>query len=283
MKIFITGITGTLGQAVSKILLEDPEIQIIGYSKDEKRQSELAPHPRLTPVLGCIRDRRRVAESSRGCDMIMHFAALKRIEVAEANPEEAIETNVEGTINVLGAQRTNRISRVVLASTDKACKPINTYGATKMLCEKLVLRNQNNVVVRYGNVLGSNGSAIPGFIKAIMAGETVNLTNPQMTRFFMPIEEAASFVMQAAFAPGGGLKINTEMKACQIARIPWAIGDILGKSVKTSIGGARPGEKTHEDLCHFYECHRDIDSFDADQFTNDELVEMLGPLVRAAL
>lgn len=279
MRIFITGISGTLGQAVSKVLLEDSSIEIVGYSKDEKRQSEIKPHPRLVTILGCIRDRRRVIESSRGCDLILHFAALKRIEIAEANPEEAIETNLEGTINVLGAQRAHKIRRVVLASTDKACRPINTYGATKMLCEKLVLRNKSNVVVRYGNVLGSNGSAIPEFVRAIRNDEIVKITDPAMSRFFMRIEEAASFVLRAAFSPDGGLKINEDMRACKISRIPTIIGELLNKKVVTKIIGMRPGEKIHEDLFHQYERDGMMDSSTAVQFSHAELVEILTPLL----
>ena len=278
MRAMITGISGTLGQAVSKILLDHGH-EIIGFSKDEKRQAEIKPHPRLTLVLGCIRDQRRVLETSRGCDMIFHFAAMKRVEMAEANPEESIDTNLEGTRNVLGAQRQNRIPRVVLSSTDKACKPINVYGYCKALSEKLVLRNQNNVVVRYGNVLASNGSAIVDFIRKIQKGEQVNITDKNMTRFFMTIDEAANFVVRSALETDGGLKIYRDMKACYMTEIVDVLCEMIGKNVPMNVSGIRPGEKYHEDLYHEQEAGEALNSLNAKHFSRDELKALLAPAV----
>ena len=256
MKALVTGVTGTLCRAVLTRLLAEPGIEVIGYSRDEKKQSEI-PMPssnRLTLVLGDVRDQRRLTESSRGCTIIFHFAALKRVDAMEANPEECIQTNIEGTINVLGAQRANKISRVVLSSTDKACRPINVYGYCKALAEKLVLRNANNVVVRYGNVLASRGSAIPCFIESIKTGKSVNLTHVDMTRFFMRIEDAADFVMDSGMSGRGGLKIKTEMKSCLITDLIDTLAEMLGKPVPDiNLIGMRPGEKINEDLIHEYE------------------------------
>lgn len=278
MNVFVTGITGTLGRAVTDSLLLDPSIHVFGYSRDEKKQSDIPKHPRLMLILGDVRDRRRVIESSRKCDLILHFAALKRVDTLELNPEESIETNIEGTRNILGAQRQNEIPRVVLSSTDKACKPINVYGYCKALSEKLVLRNKNNVVVRYGNVLASRGSAVIDFIKSIQTKSEVNITDPRMTRFFIKIDDAADFVIQSAFAQEGGLKILSSMKSCHMKDIVEVLGEILDKKVKTNICGMRPGEKLHEDLFHEYERATALSSLTAAKFTNEELRALLIPI-----
>lgn len=280
MNIFITGITGTLGQAVLKDLLEDEKHHVFGYSRDEKKQSDIPAHPRLTLILGDVRDQRRLNEATRGMDLILHFAALKRVDTLENNPEESIETNVNGTMNVLGAQRINKVRRVVLSSTDKACKPINVYGYCKALSEKLVLRNKNNVVVRYGNVLGSRGSAVPAFIESISKRSEVSLTHKEMTRFFIRIEDAAAFVIDCAMRADGGLKIYEKMKACKIIDLVEVIASTFGDS-KFSIKdiGMRPGEKIHEDLFHEYERGHSLTSANAPQFTKSELKGLVEPLV----
>lgn len=280
MNIFITGITGTLGQAVLADLLKDEKHHVFGYSRDEKKQSEIPPHERLTLILGDVRDQRRLNESTRGMDLILHFAALKRVDTLELNPEESIETNVNGTINILGAQRINKIRRVVLSSTDKACKPINVYGYCKALSEKLVLRNKNNVVVRYGNVLGSRGSAVPAFIESISKNSQVSLTHKEMTRFFIKIEDAASFVLDCAMRADGGLRIYEKMKACKMTDLIDVIAGAFGDttySIKDI--GMRPGEKIHEDLYHEYELGRSLNSQTAPQFTKSELKGLVEPLV----
>lgn len=280
MNIFITGITGTLGQAVMADLLKDEKHHVFGYSRDEKKQSDIPPHPRLTLILGDVRDQRRLIESTRGMDLILHFAALKRVDTLEKNPEESIETNVNGTINVLGAQRINKIRRVVLSSTDKACKPINVYGYCKALAEKLVLRNKSNVVVRYGNVLGSRGSAVPAFIESIAKRSEVSLTHKDMTRFFIRIEDAAAFVIDSAFQSEGGLKIYDKMKACKIIDLVDVIADSFGDNRYTINDiGMRPGEKIHEDLCHEYELGSPLNSASAPQFSKVELKGLIEPLV----
>jgi len=280
VKVFITGISGTLGTAVKDILLADKNIHVIGYSRDEKKQSEIAPHPRLTLVLGDVRDERRVVESTRNVDMIYNFAALKQVNTLEHNPEESVETNIRGTQNILFAQRTNKIPRVVFSSTDKACKPINVYGYCKAISEKLILRNPNNVVVRYGNVLASRGSAIPEFIRCIKNNEPVKITDLRMTRFLLKIEDAADFVVKAANEPTGGLKILENMKACYMVEVVNVLAEMLGKEkAEISICGMRPGEKLHEDLYHEYERETTMTSVSAPRFSREELTELLSPLV----
>lgn len=279
-KVMVTGISGTLGQAVSKILLQDPYIEIIGFSRDEQKQSMISPHKRLTLVLGDVRDSRRVTEASRDCDMILHFAALKMVDTLEHNPEESIATNILGTENVLGAQRTNKIKRVVLSSTDKAVYPINVYGNCKALAEKLVLRNSNNVVVRYGNVLASRGSVIPMFIKSLKDDGTVRVTDTEMTRFFLRIDDAAKYVIHHAFGKEGGLKINP-MKSVKIVDLAKAVAEIIGvQHPKMIITGIRPGEKIHEDLIAKHEGDF-LNSLTADKFSKEELIELLTPVVKS--
>lgn len=278
--VLITGITGTLGQAVSKKLLKDPEITIIGISRDEQKQRLIETHPRLTLFLCDVRDQRRVIEASRDIDTIFHFAALKCVDTLELNPEESIATNILGTENILGAQRFNKINRVVLSSTDKACKPINVYGACKMLSEKLVLRNPRNVVVRYGNVLASRGSVIPMFIKSIRETGIINITHESMTRFFLNIDSASDFIIDSAKSTGG-LKIYPKMKAVRILDLAFVVGELLGNPKPiVRIMGMRPGEKIHEDLYHEFEKERSLASNNADQYNHDELLEILRPIVK---
>lgn len=280
-KIFITGITGSLGQAVSKKLLEAPENKIIGFSRDEQKQRALLPHKNQTLVLGDVRDQRRVLEATRDCDYIFHFAALKCVDTLEANPEESIATNVLGTENIMGAQRTNKIKSVVLSSTDKAVYPINVYGNCKALAEKLVLRNSHNVVVRYGNVMASRGSAIPYFIKTLKEEGKIYITDKNMTRFFIRIEDAAQFVIDKAFGSVSGLHIFN-MKSISIIELGMAISEIIGvKKPNISITGIRPGEKIHEDLIAHHEGIY-LNSDNSKRYSKKEIFKMLEPLVANA-
>lgn len=276
---FITGISGTLGQAVTKILRERGDVKLTGYSRDEFKQSQLPMFKDMTLYLGDIRDQNRVVEATRNADLIFHFAALKRVDMLESNPEEAYKTNVFGTDNILHAQRANNVKRVVLSSTDKACYPINVYGCTKQVAESLVLRNPNNVVCRYGNVLASRGSVIPDFIKNIKAGEPVKITDKDMTRFFIRIEDAAKFVVDSAFSVMGGLKIPA-MKATNICDVAKAIGLIYSKPVYFSEVGKRPGEKLAECLRMDHE-GGSVFSDTATRYTEEELAELILPLIEA--
>lgn len=279
-RVLITGVTGTLGQAVTKELLKNADIHITGISRDEQKQRSLPVHKRFTPILCDVRDQRRLIETSRNMDMIFHFAALKCVDTLELNPEESIATNILGTENVLGAQRFNKIPRVILSSTDKACKPINAYGACKMLAEKLVLRNPNNVVVRYGNVLASRGSVIPMFVKSIKTQGIVNITHEMMTRFFLTIEDAAQFVIDSSTVQKGGLKIYPNMKAVKILDLSYAIGEILGNPKPVvRITGMRAGEKIHEDLIHEFENLKPLNSFTAQQYSKEELIKTIRPII----
>lgn len=282
MKILITGITGTLGTAVTRQLLADHQnIEIIGYSRDELRQKQFLKDERITLVLGCVRDKARLVEASRGCDMILHFAALKHVDLLEDNPDEALKTNLSGTDNVLHAQRINKIGRVVMASTDKAVEPINVYGASKFIAERLVLRNKNNVVCRYGNVIASNGSVIPMFVRSIRDESKAYVTHEKMTRFWIRIEDAAKFVISCAFGEKPGLHIPP-MKAAKVIYVAGSIASILDKeSIEIDVVGVRPGEKLHESLVSRHDDGRGVDSADCEQFEPIELRAMLKDVVES--
>lgn len=279
MRYLITGISGTLGQAVSKVLLCDPKNEVIGISRDECKQAALPKHENLTLYLGDIRDAVRVMEASRNIDVVFHFAALKHVDILEANPEEAVWTNVLGTANILHAQRVNKIPRVILSATDKGCLPINVYGMSKGIAEKLTLRNPHNVVCRYGNVLGSRGSVIPLFIKSLKEKNAVYLTDPNMTRFWISIDEAARFVAGQAQVKTGGHKIPP-MKAAPISLIATVVADLMNiTSYQTHYIGVRPGEKTHECLRTEYE-GEELHSHRCAQYTGPELTDLLRPIVQ---
>jgi UDP-glucose 4-epimerase len=279
MKALITGISGTLGQAVCKILLRDEKNEVVGISRDECKQAALPKHNRLTLYLGDIRDRARFLEASRGVDVIYHFAALKHVDILEANPEESIATNILGTANVLHAQRIHNISRVILSSTDKAALPVNTYGMCKGIAEKLTLRNPRNVVCRYGNVLASRGSAIPNFVKTLKEENTVYITDPNMTRFWITIDDAAQFMAAQYSASKGGLFIPP-MKAAPLHLVTETIAHILHiNSYQTKYIGMRPGEKINECLRTEYE-GEPLHSNHAPQFTSEELGKLLTPIVK---
>jgi UDP-N-acetylglucosamine 4,6-dehydratase len=274
----ITGVTGTLGRAVLEKLLKDPGVEVVGYSRDELKQSQIPKHPRLTLYLGDVRNRERLTEASRGVSVLFHFAALKRVDSMEENPEECIFTNVDGTMNILGAQRANKIRRVVLSSTDKAAHPETVYGACKFLSERLVLRNQANIVCRYGNVLASRGSVVHSFVKSILDEGVVNITHPEMTRFFLTADQAAQFVVNSAHEPDGGLKIP-QLKACKILDMAQVISRLLGvDKPKVNVIGIRGIEKLHECLSTPSEGKLEY-SDTAAQFTREEIIHLVKPVV----
>lgn len=283
MKYFITGITGSLGQEVCKILLEKEGNFITGFSRDEDKQCKLTKHPRLTLYLGDIRDRDRLLEASRNSDVIFHFAALKHIDLLEENPEESIETNIWGTQNVLHAQRINDIKRVVLSSTDKAAYPINVYGACKSIAEKLVLRRSDNFVSRYGNVIASRGSVIPQFVKTLKEENKVYITDTNMSRFWITLPEAAQFISALGTVSGkGGIKIPS-MKGAKVIDVASVVAECMGiNSYQTKEIGIRPGEKIHECLRMGHE-GEEVHSNTAHQFERHQLKDLLHPIVRGLM
>lgn len=281
MKILVTGCTGSLGHALLPLLLKDGH-EVISYSRDEQK-ARLLPHDdKLTVYLGDVRDKDRVMEASRGVDLVFHLASLKCIDTLEFNPEEAFKTIVVGTDNVLHAQRVHGIKRVVFISTDKAVYPVNAYGMAKGLAEKIVMRNPNNIVCRYGNCLASRGSVLETLVKSLKEEKVVKLTDPNMSRFWITLEEAAHFVFCQAQEKKGGLKIPP-MKAAPVHLLAQTVANIMNiNSYQVKQIGTRPGEKMAECIRSFIE-GEELYSNIAPQFTEEELYRMIKPTVASML
>lgn len=287
MRVLITGITGSLGQEFSKLCLDNGH-EVIGYSRCELKQSLIPERDGLTLYLGDVRDRVRLVEASRGVDIIFHFAALKQVDTLERNVEEAIATNTYGTENVLNAQRTNSIKKIVLASTDKAVAPINAYGASKMLAERLVLRNKSNLVCRYGNVLASRGSVIGKFYESLKNEKQVYITEDGMTRFWLTIKQAAEFIYSNGFGDATGVKTPEFIKCSPVKMLADAVANTLkrgwGGTQRVVYIGNRGGEKLHEQLTGAFDgVKRGEELFSDNQhkrFSPGDLEEIIEPIIR---
>ncbi|MDD4500784.1 MAG: UDP-N-acetylglucosamine 4,6-dehydratase (inverting) [Bacteroidales bacterium] len=258
--ILITGGTGSFGKMFVKTILEQyPDVKrLVVYSRDELKQFEMAQlypeskYPQVRFFIGDVRDGARLKRACEGIDVIIHAAALKQVPTAEYNPDECIKTNIGGAQNIIDAALSTSIKIVVALSTDKAAAPINLYGATKLVSDKLFIA-ANNIkgkrdlrfsVVRYGNVMGSRGSVIPFFLNKAKNGDTIPITHKDMTRFNISLEEGVEMVLWAIenaigreiFVPKiPSYKIETVVKAIA----PNAIVDEIG---------IRPGEKIHEEM-----------------------------------
>jgi len=257
--ILITGGTGSFGKKFIETILERyPEVKrIVVYSRDELKQSELKqkyPHkdfPELRFFIGDVRDGSRLKRACEGIDVIIHAAAIKQVDTAEYNPDECVKTNVDGAQNVIDAALATNVKDVVALSTDKACAPINLYGATKLVSDKLFTAANNMKgsrdirfsVVRYGNVMGSRGSVIPFFMKKKEEG-TLPITHSEMTRFNISLQEGVDLVMFAIENHLGGEIFVPKIPSYKILDVATA----LAPSCKTEIVGVRPGEKLHEEM-----------------------------------
>ena len=259
--VLITGGTGSFGKKFVEVILRDyPQVKkIIIYSRDELKQYELKlkypekQFPQLRYFIGDVRDLERLTRACEGVDVIIHAAAIKQVDTAEYNPEECIKTNVHGAQNVIKAALACGVRDVVALSTDKACAPINLYGATKLTSDKLFTA-ANNIrggkdirfsVVRYGNVMGSRGSVIPFFIRKRDEGaEFLPITDMRMTRFNISLEEGVAMVMYAIGHHLGGEIFIPKIPSYKITDVATAIApNIPQKEV-----GIRPGEKLHEEM-----------------------------------
>lgn len=254
MRIAITGITGTLGTELMHRLLEDEENIILGLSRCEHKQQMIAPHGRLHLRLCDIRDSYRLTRllGDFRPQIVLHLAALKSVPVLEHQADEAISTNVTGTHNVIDAAD-DCGAKVIFTSTDKACYPVNTYGVSKAIAERLV-RQAGHLVLRYGNVLGSNSSVLANFQYRLMTEKKVLITHPEMTRFWMLPSDVVEFITGAIDEmttgnPMPNLAIPEGIQAAPITDLAKATASYLGiEDYKTEIIGIRPGEKIHETL-----------------------------------
>lgn len=283
MKHLIIGGTGTLGRAVvSQLTREHPSHEIIVFSRGELEQQRMrVQYPHLKYVIGDIRDYAAVCEAMRGVNVAYHFAALKHVDVVEANPLEAVKTNIDGTRNIAEAAVDCGVENLVFSSTDKAVLPINIYGMTKAIAEKYLLSRETSTnfsVYRWGNVVGSRGSAIPIFVNQLLSGRPVTLTDERMTRFWIRIETAAKYLLETFHDRQlKGVRIP-EMKAAKVTRVIDAIGAILGVDPQYEITGIRPGEKVHE--CLYTSHEHCLNSNTAPQYSDEELKALLAPTVQ---
>jgi UDP-N-acetylglucosamine 4,6-dehydratase/5-epimerase len=266
--VLVTGGSGTFGRAFVRHLLGDSAVtRIIVYSRDEQKQEELARelngHIRAENVrymLGDVRDVNRLTMAMRGVNTVVHAAALKIVPKCEYDPIEAVRTNVGGAENVIRAAIACGVKRVIGLSTDKAVSPVNLYGATKLVSERLFIAANHLSgspgnpdatrfsCVRYGNVAGSRGSVIPLFKKLAAEGKPMPITHPDMTRFWITINQAVAFVIQCLTDMQGGEVFIPRMPSFRIMDLADAIEREHTHIVSTRIIGMRPGEKLHETL-----------------------------------
>jgi UDP-N-acetylglucosamine 4,6-dehydratase (inverting) len=257
--ILITGGTGSLGKALTKTILEQyPQVKkIIIYSRDEQKQFNMAheypqdKYKNLRFLIGDVRDYDRLKRAMEGVDFVIHAAAMKHVPIAEYNPDECVKTNIGGAENVIRASLETNIQRVVALSTDKACAPINLYGATKLTSDKLFIA-ANNIkgskdikfsVVRYGNVMGSNGSVMPFFLSRKNSG-ILPITDPTMTRFNISLQEGVDMVLHALENAWGGELFVPKIPSYKITDV----ADAIAPGCIQEIVGIRPGEKIHEEM-----------------------------------
>lgn len=259
--ILITGGTGSLGYALTDYFLKNhPELRrLIIFSRDEQKQFKMAQlyppniYKQIRYFIGDVRDPKRVLRAINGVDFIIHAAAMKHVPIAEYNPDECVKTNVDGAQNIINAslEPISTVSRVVALSTDKACAPINLYGATKLTSDKMFISANNftgnkNIrfsVVRYGNVFGSNGSVVPFFLKQKENG-LLTITDPKMSRFNISIEDGVKMVIYALNNAWGGELFVPKIPSYNIVDLAKAVCE--KSSIK--IIGIRPGEKIHEEM-----------------------------------
>jgi UDP-N-acetylglucosamine 4,6-dehydratase len=262
--ILITGGTGSFGRQYVETLLERyaPKKLII-YSRDELKQYEMAqdfPQNCMRYFLGDVRDRERLVQAMNGVNFVIHAAALKQVPAAEYNPMECIKTNIHGAENVIHAALANDVEKVIALSTDKAANPINLYGATKLVSDKLFVAANNIAgghrtrfaVVRYGNVVGSRGSVVPFFRRQIESGcDHLPITDVGMTRFWITLQQGVDFVLENFGRMHGGEIFVPKIPSVRVVDLAIA----MAPDLPHKIIGIRPGEKMHEVMCPADDSH----------------------------
>ena len=262
--ILITGGTGSFGKKYTKILLENYKPnKIIIYSRDELKQYEMAQdynNECMRYFIGDVRDADRLKTAMKDVDYVIHAAALKHVPIAEYNPMECIKTNINGAQNVIDAAIFNKVKKVIALSTDKAANPLNLYGATKLVSDKLFVAANNLVgkediqfsVVRYGNVIASRGSVIPFFEKLIKEGtNSLPITDERMTRFMITLDAGVNFVLDNFKRMQGGEIFIPKIPSMKMTELALA----LAPTLKQEVVGIRPGEKLHEIMCPSDDSH----------------------------
>ncbi len=283
--ILITGGTGSFGrQYVQTLLARYRPKRLIIYSRDELKQYEMQQEfnqPCMRYFIGDVRDRERLTQAMNAVDYVIHAAALKQVPAAEYNPMECIKTNIHGAENVIHAALANEVEQVIALSTDKAASPINLYGATKLVSDKLFVA-ANNVagghrtrlsVVRYGNVVGSRGSVVPFFRQRIAAGDDhLPITDARMTRFWITLQQGVDFVLRNFERMQGGEIFVPKIPSIRVTDLARA----MAPDLPHRIIGIRPGEKLHEIMCPADDSHLTL-AFD-DHFVIKPTIRFLGPV-----
>ena len=257
--LMITGGTGSFGQTVLNRFLATDVREIRIFSRDEKKQEEMRialNHPKLKFYIGDVRDYDSICQAMKGVDFVFHAAALKQVPSCEFYPMEAVRTNVLGTENVMNAATANGVKRVVVLSTDKAVYPINAMGISKAMAEKLMVakartQRQNEAVLcatRYGNVMASRGSVIPLFVSQLKEGKPLTVTDPNMTRFLMSLEDSVDLVLYAFMHGQQGDLFVQKAPASTVADLAQALKELFKKDNPVRIIGTRHGEKLYESL-----------------------------------
>lgn len=264
-RVLLVGGTGTIGRGLLRTLLEQKPKVVRIFSRDEFKQFELQARysgvPNIRYLLGDVRDGRRLARAMEDIDIVFHTAALKQVPACEYNPFEAVQTNIIGTQNVITTALQMGIQKVVVTSTDKSISPTNTYGATKLVVERLMSAveeakgSKTTVfsVVRFGNVLGSRGSIIPLFKQQLLEGRPITVTDRTMTRFMMTLPQAVGLTLQAAELSQGGELYVLKMPVLQLGDLVEVVREEVSKRYGVPKGtiesiGLRPGEKMYEEL-----------------------------------
>jgi UDP-N-acetylglucosamine 4,6-dehydratase/5-epimerase len=269
--IMITGGTGSFGNQYAKTLLQKfkPKRLVI-YSRDELKQFEMQQElndREMRYFIGDVRDLPRLTQAMQGIDYVIHAAALKQVPAAEYNPMECIKTNIHGAENVIQASLTNNVQKVIALSTDKAANPINLYGATKLASDKLFVAANNFAgghptrfaAVRYGNVVGSRGSVVPFFQKLVEnRAESLPITHPEMTRFWITLQDGVNFVLKNFERMQGGEIFVPKIPSMRITDL----AESIAPGLPTHTIGIRPGEKLHEIMCPSDDSHLTLEFAD---------------------
>lgn len=262
--ILITGGTGSFGKKCTQTILQNYKPKkVIIYSRDELKQYEMSQEfngPEMRYFIGDVRDLDRLKQAMRGVDFVIHAAALKHVPAAEYNPTECIKTNIHGAEHVIAASIANEVEKVIAISTDKAANPINLYGATKLVSDKLFVAANNIAgghrtrfsVVRYGNVVGSRGSVIPFFQKLVNEkAKELPVTDERMTRFWITLQQGINFVLKSFQRMHGGEIFIPKIPSMRITDLV----QTLAPHIPTKVVGIRPGEKLHEVMCPADDSH----------------------------
>jgi UDP-N-acetylglucosamine 4,6-dehydratase len=268
--ILVTGGTGSFGQCFVRTLLQRYQPRrVIVFSRDEAKQFDMERvlnGPAMRYFIGDVRDVARLRQALRDVQIVVHAAALKQVPAAEYNPMECIKTNVHGAENLITAAIDNEVERVIALSTDKAANPINLYGATKLVSDKLFVAANNTAgghrtrfsVVRYGNVMGSRCSVLPLFRQCVAEGQPLPITDPRMTRFWITLQQGVDFVLKSFERMQGGELFVPKIPSARITDLASAVAP----GAPTRVIGIRPGEKLHEMMCPRDDAHLTLEFSD---------------------